>query len=95
MDYGWEPLWGLLYRKDNTNMGKMVLWETRFTLQSKRFTDKWADYWYSTTPIEQHTEQEYWDKIHPGYHTVSGFSCVRYTGHDPAPRAHITELGAR
>lgn len=54
----------------------MKLWECRYTLDCPLWTDEYIDYFYSTEPFTLEKMQKNWDKIHPGYYTVSKFNAV-------------------
>ena len=54
-------------------MSKMVLWECQYTLTCRLWVDKSVDYWLGINPPTQKTQQNHWDKIHPGFFTVSDF----------------------
>ena len=58
-------------------MSQMVLWESRYTLDNRLWTDKVIDYWSSVRPTTIDTVQRFWEKIHPGWDTVSGFTVKR------------------
>jgi len=55
----------------------MKLWECAYILtnQFSRRTDRWIDYYESTTPIAIRVPQQHWDRINPGGYVVSEFTC--------------------
>lgn len=51
----------------------MKLWECRYTLDCPLWTDQHIDYWWSVSGPTQAKMQNYWEKVHPGYFTVTKF----------------------
>lgn len=51
----------------------MKLWECRYTLDCPLWTDEHVDYWWSVSGPTKAKIQCYWDKVHPGYFTVTTF----------------------
>jgi hypothetical protein len=70
----------------------MKLWECQYTLDNKLWTDKVIDYWSSTSPTTIDTIKRFWEKIHPGWDTVSDFTVRRAElTEDEKPQLRIVE----
>lgn len=72
----------------------MKLWECRYNLDCKYWMDKSVDYWFSTTKPGIETQQRFWDKIFPGFYTVSDFVATEFhspDGHVPLAKILVRE----